>query len=406
LQIFVTMKNFETIRKVCGENSRISETVIDEFLIYHAAFAYKLESAINKDFSHHMHTIKKFQPDWVNKLKAQIIAHKIFRENGFIKKLINHVELRRLSKEEMDFLDRQTRNPWKFSFSIITGKPAKDFFYMEDVFSGEQYTLFSPSITDTEKSQSTILWFNLISYNGSCWQTYGPIIPYKSFEPDDIFFFATELNPAIENDNNILADIEKDPVPYMMLLSGANYPLVFHKNDQTVQVYSEYDIETINTHKLHDTFISEYNNHVYRLTLKEWGEHPHFATAYFDEEKKILLLSALTDRGFQALVTNLNKYGYNFSDEPMVRVNPSMLTTIKDILKKDIKLNEYDHLFKKDISQASQDEIDKLNAFMAMILPDINAGRTPDIEMLATTAGIDIDTARGLVQNLLNNLKR
>ena len=35
-----------------------------------------------------------------------------------------------------------------------------------------------------------------------------------------------------------------------------------------------------------------------------------------------------------------------------------------------------------------------INAFMSLILPDINAGRVPDIEKNAAKAGIDIETAR------------
>lgn len=39
---------------------------------------------------------------------------------------------------------------------------------------------------------------------------------------------------------------------------------------------------------------------------------------------------------------------------------------------------------------------------MRMILPDINAGRKPDIEKLAADAGVDIETARDLVKTLFD----
>jgi hypothetical protein len=41
---------------------------------------------------------------------------------------------------------------------------------------------------------------------------------------------------------------------------------------------------------------------------------------------------------------------------------------------------------------------------MAMILPDINAGRKPDIETYAKKAGVNIETARDLVKNVLGKL--
>jgi len=398
------MKNYEAIRTICEENSRRSSTVIDEFLIYYAASRNNLEPKMNQRFAAYSHVTRKLKKEWVNMLKSQYIAHKIFRKDGLIEKYLNHAALQRFSREEMSFLKKQTIQPWRFSFSVITNEPADDFFIMEDVYSGEQYTLFSPGITKLVKEQSAVLWFNLIGYNGACWQSFGPIGAYTSFEPDDIFFFATELRPEIEDEAGIQEDVENNPVPYMMLLSGANYPVTFHKNDQFVQVMSEYDLDAINTRDLRKSFKTEYNDGIYRFTLKGWGDHPHFANAYFDERERAIVLTAMTDRGFRALVAGLNEYGNDFSDEPFIRVNPSMLLTAQDILKKKITLNEYDELFKQEPSVQVQGELDKLNAFMAMVLPDINAGREPDIEAHAKKAGVDVETARELVQSLIDRL--
>ncbi len=337
-------------------------------------------------------------------LKAQYLAHEIFKLNGSIKKLLNHAELQRLSREERNYLQLQAKQPWRFSFSVITDKQVSDFYVMEDVFTGEQFTLFSPGTTDLIRKQSPILWFNLIGYNGACWQSYGPIGAYNGFEPDDIYFFATELRPEIENENEIMEDLESNPVPYMMLLSGANYPLTFHKKDQWIQVMSEFDMQEINTKELRKSFKTEYSNGVYRFTLKEWGEHPHFANAYFDERKKVILFHAMTDRGFNALVTAINGYGYSFPDDPFTRVNTSMMVTVKNILKKDIVLNKYDTLFHIESSKEVQGELDKVNAFITMVLPDINAGRKPDIEELAKKAGVDVETARDLISKVLGKL--
>jgi len=398
------MKNYEAIRTICEENSRRSSTVIDEFLIYYAASRNNLEPKMNQRFAAYSHVTRKLKKEWVNMLKSQYIAHKIFRKDGLIEKYLNHAALQRFSREEMSFLKKQTIQPWRFSFSVITNEPADDFFIMEDVYSGEQYTLFSPGITKLVKEQSAVLWFNLIGYNGACWQSFGPIGAYTSFEPDDIFFFATELRPEIEDEAGIQEDVENNPVPYMMLLSGANYPVTFHKNDQFVQVMSEYDLDAINTRDLRKSFKTEYNDGIYRFTLKGWGDHPHFANAYFDERKRAIVLTAMTDRGFCALVAGLNEYGNDFSDDPFIRVNPSMLLTAQDILKKKITLNEYDELFKQEPSVQVQGELDKLNAFMAMVLPDINAGREPDIETIAKKAGVDVEMAHELVQSLINRL--
>jgi hypothetical protein len=379
--------------------------VIDEFLIYYAAVQYKLDRPMTEAFSAFRHVTNEFAKEWVNRLKAQYLAHQIFKSGGLIRKMLPHAELKKLSPTEMDFLEQHARQPWRFCFSIILENPAKDFFKMEDILTGEQFLLCSPGTSDINKSQATSVWFNLIAFNGACWQSFGPIGAYKSFEPDDIFFFATELDRRIETVEDIVRNIDKNPLPYMMLLSGANLPITVHKQDQMVMTYSEYPVEKFDTLLLKKSFTSEFSHGVYRLSLKKWDGHPHFAQIYFDENKNIVLLAASTDRGFLALVNALNRFGYQFSEEPDIRVNMSMLITSEKILRKKIRLNAYDKLFKIESSPEDTELMENMNVFMSLIIPDINAGRTPDIEKLAAKAGVDVETARNLVKNLIKKIK-
>ena len=116
--------------------------------------------------------------------------------------------------------------------------------------------------------------------------------------------------------------------------------------------------------------------------------------------KKSLSLSSMTDRGFKALAEGLNEYGYGFSSDPFIRVNLTMITTASEILKKKIRLTEYEGLFSKETSPVVKENIDKLNKFLGLVIPDINAGREPDIEALAVKAGVDIQTARDLIKSI------
>jgi hypothetical protein len=401
------MKDFEKIRLICEENSKISSEVIDEFLLYYAAERGNLEQEMDKRFASYRHITQKLQKEWTNRLKAQYIVHKIFKKDGLIKSFLNHAALKKIGIKERSYLESQAEHAWKFSFSVIKKHPADNFYIMEDVFSDEEFLLHSPGVTKTLEDQSTILWLNLISFNGACWQSFGPIAAYKSFEPDDIFFFATELKPEIEDEQELLANLEYNPVPYMMLLSGANLPMIYNKEDQLVHVMAEYDLDSINTKLLTKSFKTEYNKGVYRLSLKSWSEPPHYSQAYFDEKKEMIVLSSMTDRGFIALAEGLNTFGFNFSADPLLRVNLSMKATAADILKKKITLIEYEDLFTKETSPSDQEGIDKINRFMKLVLPDINSGRQPDIEALAKKAGVDIRTAQDLIKQItrkLNNM--
>ena len=202
------IKDFKAIRAACDANSRISGKVIDEFLIGFAAGQQRLENVLEKQFALFKHVSRKFDKEWVGLLQAQYISHRIFRKDGLINRFLSHPALRNLKREEINFLEKQAKQPWRFSFSMISKVPAEDFYIMEDVFSGEQCLLFSPGITQLSQKEHPILWFNLIGFNGTCWQSFGPIGAYKSFEPDDVFFFATELRPGIEDEADIIADLE------------------------------------------------------------------------------------------------------------------------------------------------------------------------------------------------------
>lgn len=178
---------------------------------------------------------------------------------------------------------------------------------MWDVFREEEFMLFSPTIADLNASGNAMLWLNLIGYNGSCWQSYGPIGAYQSFDKDDVLFFATEHNPDIEEGWDVCADIEKNPLPYMMLLSGAAYPRTYHKEDETIYNLAEYDLFDLDTARLKQSFTSEYDSGVYRFTDNKFGEYPHFAQLYFDERMKIALFTAMTDRGFHELIRSFHR---------------------------------------------------------------------------------------------------
>ncbi len=409
--IFSGMTDFKELHTICQENSEMCRSLVEEFLVFYAARNENLDREMDERLSRYRHITREFKDGWINLLKMQYIVHRIFKKDGLINKYLNHSALKNLDTQERGYLEHQAKHPWKFSFSVINGHPAENFYSMEDEFTGDTFLLYSPGVTKILKEQYVTLWFNLIGYNGACWQSFGPIGAYQSFQPDDIFFFATELKPYkwMESGEDIMADVEENPVPYMMLLSGAAYPLSFHKEDQIVQVIAEYDYDSFDTGGLDRHFKVEYAEGVYRIMLKRWGGHPHFSTVYYNEKSKVLSLSSLTDRGFNALVRRLNEHGYNLSYEPDIRVNMSMLTTAKKILRKDIRLNEYESLFTAEPSAEDKIFISRLNRMMKMALQDINAGREPDIETMAEKAGVDVETAReilGQVMKKANDLKK
>ncbi|TFG89192.1 MAG: hypothetical protein E4H16_03980, partial [Candidatus Atribacteria bacterium] len=158
--------DYSILRKQCEKNSRISQKVVDSFLIGFAARHHDLEKKMSKYFTKYMHVLSMFERPEVGKFQAQYIAHKIFREGGLIEKFLKNPALNRLTGGEREFLEEQAAVPWRFSFSEIVEEPAKDFFIMRDAFTDDEYLLFSSSIGSLKTRGSILLWLNLIGFNG------------------------------------------------------------------------------------------------------------------------------------------------------------------------------------------------------------------------------------------------
>lgn len=403
------MKNYNSIRKTCQESSRISRSVLDNFLLNYVEEREKPGPEIKKRFSPYWHVISEFPHESGNFLITQYLAHQIFKAGGLIKKLLNHSAVKNRDKEELAYLTHQSKHPWRYSFSVITGNPEKDLYEMKDVFTGDEYLLFSPGTTAINSEKPISMWFNLIAYNGACWETYGPIAAYQSFEPEDLFYFAEQLHPHkfFDSGEEILEDVERNPVPYMLLLSGSQMPATFHKDHQVVECMAEYDAGNFVPRNLESRFRIEYNEGVYKLSSNDqWSEFPHFDTLYYDEKEELLFLYAMTDKGFEQLVKLLNSQGFDFDVIPFYRVNLSMQETTKNLLRKKTGLNPYEKLFAKNSSPEEQEEVDKLNRLMKKVLPSINAGETPDIEALAKETGVEPEVARDIMNDLLNKIGR
>ncbi|WP_315822693.1 hypothetical protein [Paraflavitalea speifideaquila] len=134
------------------------------------------------------------------------------------------------------------------------------------------------------------------------------------------------------------------------------------------------------------------------------GEPPHFAETFYEEASGKVLLFALTDRGYQELSALLVAYGMEIPAEPDIRLHIPMGLVIKKTLKKLLVLNPYSQLFERRTSPESQAEMSKINGFLALALPYINAGQQPDITALAREAGIDLELAAEILQTSMGRI--
>ena len=400
------MPNYAHLRTLCKTDSDLSISLIDNFLLYYASQHDKLDKEFENRMSRFRHVKQEIPSSFINMSKSQYIIHRVFKQGGLINKYLDHAAIKNLETEQKNYLSHIAANPWRFSFSEITSSPAPDFYEMEDVFTGDSFLLFSPSISKTLEEHPVSLWFNLIGFNGACWQTFGPVNFYKCFDEDDIFFFATELNSLIASEDDLLDDIENNPVPYMMLVTGSDFPGLRQGEFETVHVIGEAEVVIPGMQELEKDFLVEYVPGVYKLSHEVWSGPPHYAEAFYDEERGVVILYSLTDYGYVKMSSLLNKYKLNLPLVPDIRIHLPMVVTIKKLQKKGLELNPYGKHFEIKSPPENEELIDKLNLAFGMALPYINAGEEPDIDAIAKEVGIDPGILRSVIEQSRESVRK
>ncbi len=393
------MPDYNLIKSVCEKNARISERVLDNFLIYYAEHKNKTGTEFDSKIKPFKKLTAEFPAGSQARFKSQYIAHKIFEKDGLIHKYLKHALVKNLSRDEKEFLLQQSETPWKFSFSIIKDSPHKDFYLMEDIFRGEDFLLYSPAISDIIRQTKVNIWFNLIGFNSQCWQSYGPIAHYQSFEPDDIYFFSTELEPDIETFGELVLNVEENPVPYTMLISGADLPVIIQGGKKVMFIKSYIDVSSLDVNKMKKDFKIKQKGNVLKLSLNEPGHHD-LTYAYYDKDLQEMQLCAMSEEEYELLSDKIKKYHIPVPEFPDLRVSAAMYSIAGEILNQKFTFDEYEHLFIAEPSPEEKENLYNLNKLANLMIPEINAGKKPDYKKLAEKTGLDMDTIRTLHQHI------
>lgn len=404
MRILEPLQSFKKLKKQLDRKAEISRKAIDEFLLYYAAQKDGLDRRFDNKVKRFRHITNVMPDGWQDYLKSQYIVHRIFKSNGLISKYLKHSNIQSLSVAQREFLEEQKEHPWSYSFAEIVNNPHPDFYNMRDIFTGEEYLLYSQSISKTLLHTPDVrTWFNLVSFGNECCMTYGSVSYFQSFDYNDISFFAHELDPDLKWNEEIANHINEHPLPYSMLFSGAKIPLIMHQDYRIRHIAARYYDDDFSSDPFRELFRVEYDKQVYRLSLEKWSNFPHFAIAYFDEREAILHLTAMTVTGFEKLVKAVNNCGYDLSIHPHDNVSPGMLSTASDILRRDITINPFENLFDP---KTENEQFDELNVFLELLIESFNNKQEPDIREMAEKAGLDVKTAISIAEQVAQNLNK
>lgn len=398
--------DYSSLVKKCNKLSNFSEPVLTD-LMYYAAERDQLSKRFDLLAKKHKKVFGRLDPSNQNLFKTQYIIHELFKTKGLIHKYLNHSRIKALPREEFEYLQAQASNPWRFTYWFVRNKPAKDFFEAVDIFTGEEFLLYSPGASSTLQEMNVVTFGGLISSNGDCYQTFGPLIGFRSFQADDIFFYAGELDPSIETIDDLTALIEKGLFSFILLSVYSGIPQVQHQGYEVLYVLSTLEAKAFEMDVWKDAFRVEYSSEVFKMSLKELEGFPHFACVYFDEQQGEMTLSAMTDYGYDCLVRELISMGIEASPDPDIRLHISMKSAIREITGRDPELLPFESYFSQEPTEKkTSPELDALNAFLAELMPAINSKSKIDLEELIQRTGADPDAAKAIYKDLMRKLNR
>jgi hypothetical protein len=403
----VRMHDFQKIKQICERNSDLTREFVDEFLLYFVSGREGLDDKLRRQIAMYKHIVAKMNKSWANYLMSQLIAHRLFKKDGLAIKYVSNPTIQSRSGNEIRFLEFQIKNPWRFSFCRIIGKPSADFYEMQDVLSQETFLLYSQGVGSIikESGMEPALWFMLIGFNGECYQTYSTIEYFKGFQPFDIFFFAKKLKADLLFSTDVPALIDLNPIPFLMLWIGGEIPVTYNKEHLMVCCQSEYRLKEFNTAIYEKDFNIEERQKVVRLGLKDSDVFPHFSTAYFDRKKNLLMLSSMTKHGYDILVTVLNKHDNDYPKEPDILSTLGMIHTVKNVLRIDVAVNPYEKRFINKTPAKDKEVINTMNVFLRKLIDKLNNKEPYNLEVLANESGVDIENAKQMEVQLKQTIK-
>lgn len=398
-------QKFASAMARCLGCHRISKSVVDDFLLYLCGEAEALDVEFIKEMKRHDRLLAPLSDSHIGFLTAEYIAHRIFRKDGFAAAYADHPKVLARSLEEREYLDFQIRNPWRFSFCSIDGSPSRDFYMMKDALTAEEFLLYSPATTRTKRDIGVSrLYLYLIGWNGECYATYGPVTYFRSLRPEDLLYMARLMDDSVTGLQDVPALIDRQPIPFMLLISGSANPLVYHKDHELLHCTTDICPVEFNPEPLLKDFTIEIRNDVAQYTHVKFGGMPHFARFFHDKKRKRLFLACATQHGHRVLRMALIACSVDVPTKPQTSVGMPMRSLIHEILDMSPDLSPYDYLFIEPSTPKEQEEMKPLNDFLSHFIEVFNSGEPYDLAAIAKHADIPLDIAKTIERQLRSKM--
>ncbi len=395
----------DLLKAHCDRNSKIVSELVDNFLLDFVEKKEKIASKFEKRMQKFRKHTRNFPKEWMGGLTAEYMVFRLFKKNGLISKYQSHPIIQSRSEDELEVVNTIMKTPAQLSLCMVEKCVGPEFFDMEDLGTGERFTLYSPGIQDFIDSWGKApLLFILRLFNGECWQTYGILNYFKGFQPYDFIYFAKMIDRELVNPEEVDGVMSRDPGAFFMLAKGAEIPSIasVKGNYLVVRCCSTYKKPVFVPEHYEKDFKIEKKGPVTHMMLKRWYKWPHFAEAFYDSKKKQLILQSMTERGFERMIEKLAPA--DLDPEPQYRATENMVNIAEELLGRNPFAHDSGKLFEKPEMPKSDETFLNVNGFVEKVMDYVKNDQSFNVEMLAKDNGLEIELAWELISQIQNML--
>ncbi len=347
----------------------------------------------------------------IDGLQDQYIANQILKEGGLINKYLKEMDFPGPTDQGIQYLKGFLKHPMRYIFFEIMEELGHDLYEVWNPFTEEELLVYSPAMTTTIKEAGGIIsiWLIMGNYNGKCFETYGPVIPFKALTFFDIDYFALHNNFNLYREKNgISKDLNQNPVPYLMLVNGCELAMIANRGEDFLYFLKAKELNSLPDHnRLKKNFAIEYKEDIYKLTPHGYGEFPHFARAYFIEESSELKLLSFSETGFEEMIKAFEIHGITVEDNPDFILHPYTPNLTSMILDIDASPDQFVEIFEDAEGENTPEEdeqLESLNELMGLIVEAYNNGIKPNLKKYADEVGVPEEVAEQLYKVLKDKI--
>lgn len=384
------MLDYREIKINAEKHIQISNTLYVQLIKDHVLYKEKLKEPIEGLFKRYPIISEKIKDAYSFELFFScMIMQKVFRKNGLIHKLIKHENFRSRSSDEKEILRHYLNQPCVFRHCIIKNIPKPDFFEMIDSFTGEEFLVYSPSMTKTyQMNKNPKSWLLLVFDNGLCKHTFGPVLGLKYFGADDFYFLASELNKNIESDEDVWNEINLNPFPFLNFSVLASIHREKESDEEIANYFSIYTDIDLDIERLSEKFQFYRKENQFKFILKGQEKETFNCIGYYDESEHTLYLSALLKRAYVDFIEELRKFNTEISPDYHMKLNILLTSNISKLLGYEVGLHPMDLTFNPRVKEEDNVFI-KFNHFMHEAVELRNRGIEPNIMQLSIKHDLD-----------------